>query len=30
MEGIMKYLIVTGNPKQDRLCHAVTEEKPEK
>jgi multimeric flavodoxin WrbA len=25
MEGIMKYLIITGNPKQDGLCHAVTE-----
>jgi len=22
----MKYLIITGNPKQDGLCHAVTEE----
>jgi multimeric flavodoxin WrbA len=26
MEDIMKYLIITGNPKQDGLCHAVTEE----
>ncbi|MDR2923082.1 MAG: hypothetical protein LBU85_07060 [Treponema sp.] len=22
----MKYLIITGNPKQDGLCNAVTEE----
>jgi multimeric flavodoxin WrbA len=26
MEALMKYLIITGNPKQDGLCHAVTEE----
>ena len=26
MEAIMKYLIITGNPKQDGLCHAAAEE----
>jgi multimeric flavodoxin WrbA len=26
MGSILKYLIISGNPKQDGLCHAVTEE----